>query len=128
MLTTISEQSQLLSPKNLLILQRQISISESQQRQTSITSIDKGSNLPYAGNRQISPKHFVAEKDSTYNEKLNSNTDGAQVASNVSKADSTVMDENCLHDGHRTIFSTASVGNHSMIELLHNSFSIILFF
>ena len=112
MLTTISEQSQLLSPKKLLALQRQISIAASPERPGSMKNIGRESSLSYGGNGQISSKHFGPEGDSTYNARHNDNDGDAPVTSNVSNAESPVMDENSPHDGHRTIFSTTSVGNH----------------
>ena len=128
MLTTISEQSQLLSPKKLLALQRQVSISDTQQRQVFVTCIGKGSSLSSEDNNQISPKGFSSENSSTPIKKQDNNSGSAVVTSSASNVDSNqLIDEKCHHEGHRTIFSAASVGNHIMIEFLRNSLSIILF-
>ena len=75
-------------------------------------STGRESSLSYGGNGQISSKHFGSHGDSTYNERHNDNDGDAPVTSIVSNADSTAMDENSPHDGHRNMFSTASVGNH----------------
>ena len=111
MLTTISEQSQLLSPTKLLALQKQISISDTQQRQVCVTSIGKGSNLSSQDNNQISQKGLASDISSTPTKKQD-NIDSNDVhTSNASKVNSNqLIDENYHHEEHRTAFPSTSVG------------------
>ena len=117
MLTTISEQSQLLSPKKLLALQRQVPISDSQQRldfsicsgQRSITSIEDSS--------QATPKGFPIENFSTSLKK--EDNDGYSVTSisnTVSNIDSQQLPEENRHHNKsrssvRSFSRKTSVGN-----------------
>ena len=111
MLTTISEQSQLLSPKKLLALQRQVSISDTQQRQVFVTCIGKGSSLSSEDNNQISPKGFSSENSSTPIKKHDNNDGTAVITSNASNVDSNqLIDENYRHEEHRPVFPSTSVG------------------
>ena len=130
MLTTISEQSQLLSPKKLLALQRQVPISDTQQqRQVFGTCIGRRSSSISEENNPINLKGFTSENSpSTSIKKRGSDECSVLATTNASNMDSNqLIDENCHREGHRSVFSgAASVGNNKMVEFLRKSLSIIL--
>ena len=137
MLTTISEQSQLLSPKKLLALQKQTSISEYQQPaicsvKGGISSSNRetvGLNCEANGSNPLGkPWHPKADKNSSPEKRESIYTTAGGGVSIVdmsaakvvcSNAQSTVIDEKChnsQHSSNKTLFSTSSVGHHTMIE------------
>ena len=136
MLTTISEQSQLLSPKKLLALQKQTSISEYQQ--PGISSVKGGISISNSGtaglkcgangsNPLANQWHTKSDKipSPEKTESINTNAGGGVSIVDLSatngvrsRAQSTVIDEKChnsQHSSNKTLFSTASVGHHALI-------------
>ena len=114
MLTTISEQSQLLSPKKLLALQRKIPISNAQQRQAYGASVGQSSSPKLGDNNQICLKGFGSESSSTPIKNRENEVCNIASATNASYIDSNQLtDESCQRETHRNnSFSGASVGNY----------------
>ena len=105
---------QLRSPKKLLALQRQTSISNAQQRQVCGTYIEKSISPTLEDSNQISSKGFGSESSSTSKKNRDNEDFNVVAASNASYVDSNQFrDENCHREGHRNnSFSGASVGNY----------------
>ena len=114
MLTTISEQSQLLSPKKLLALQRQIPISENQQQRLMFGTCIGKSSITEDTPHPLNARGLASDSSASSVKKRDNDKSSMDVTPNASIVDSNqLIEENCHHEGHKNIYPAvgeASVG------------------
>ena len=116
MLTTISEQSQLLSPKKLLALQRQIPNSESQQHliQRGSSIGKRSSSITEDTAHPLNARGLASDSSASSVKKRDNDKSSIDATPNASIVDSNqLIEENCHHEGHRNVYPAvgeASVG------------------
>ena len=114
MLTTISEQSQLLSPKKLLALQRQIPISENQQQRLVYGTCIGKNAIAEDTAHPLNARGLTSDSSASSVKKRDNDKSSIDATPNASIVDSNqLIDENCPHEGHRNVYPAvgeASVG------------------
>ena len=114
MLTTISEQSQLLSPKKLLALQRQIPIPENQQQRLVYGTCIGKNAIAEDTAHPLNARGLASDSSASSVKRRDNDKSTIDATPNASIVDSNqLIDENCHHEGHRNVYPAvgeASVG------------------
>ena len=108
MLTTISEQSQLLSPKKLLALQRQIPISENQQQRLVYGTCIGKNAIAEDTAHPLNARGLTSDSSVSSVKRRDNDKSSMDVTPNASIVDSNqLVEENCHHEGHRNVYPAA---------------------